>query len=119
MLMKVTIALETHSIDKTVEFWSKVLGFDCSGSYSDQWVELSRDAVSVMFSSPNQHQGFEKPYLTGALYLETDDVDTEWEEIGKKADVCYEIENFDYGMREFGVFDNNGYLIQFGQRIEK
>lgn len=31
--------------------------------------------------------------------------------------VCYAIENFGYGMREFGVYDNNGYLLQFGQPL--
>ncbi len=25
--------------------------------------------------------------------------------------------NFSYGMREIGVYDNNGYLLQFGQEI--
>ena len=32
--------------------------------------------------------------------------------------VCYPIEDFDYGMREFAIFDNNGYLLQFGQEID-
>jgi len=29
--------------------------------------------------------------------------------------VCYPIENFAYGMREFAIYDNNGYLLQFGE----
>ena len=34
-----------------------------------------------------------------------------------KAEVVYPIEDFDYGMREFAIRDNNGYLLQFGQEI--
>ena len=34
-----------------------------------------------------------------------------------KCKVCYPIETFDYGMREFGVYDINGYLLQFGQPV--
>jgi hypothetical protein len=26
----------------------------------------------------------------------------------------YTIENFEYGMREFAIYDNNGYMLQFG-----
>jgi hypothetical protein len=33
--------------------------------------------------------------------------------------VCYPIENFEYGMREFAIYDNNGYLLQLGQEIQK
>ncbi|MGQ0540780.1 MAG: hypothetical protein ACT4O9_02875 [Blastocatellia bacterium] len=35
-----------------------------------------------------------------------------------KALVCYDIEDFPYGMREFAVYDNNGYILQFVQEIE-
>jgi len=33
-----------------------------------------------------------------------------------KARVCSGIEKFESGMREFAVYDNNGYLPQFGQQ---
>ena len=35
------------------------------------------------------------------------------------AQVCYPIEDFHYGMREFAIFDNNGYLLQFGQPVAR
>ncbi|MFN5228579.1 MAG: hypothetical protein ACK5Q3_18600 [Planctomycetota bacterium] len=28
------------------------------------------------------------------------------------------LEDFDYGMREFAIYDNNGYLLQFGQSLQ-
>jgi len=31
-----------------------------------------------------------------------------------KANICYEIETFEWGMREFAIYDNNGYILQFG-----
>jgi hypothetical protein len=34
-----------------------------------------------------------------------------------KAKVCCGIEDFDHGVREFAVYDNNGYLLQFGQEL--
>ncbi len=38
--------------------------------------------------------------------------------IGDKARLCYDIETFPWGMREFAVYDNNGYILQFGEEIE-
>jgi hypothetical protein len=29
--------------------------------------------------------------------------------------VAYPLEDFHYGMREFAIYDNNGYMLQFGQ----
>jgi len=34
-----------------------------------------------------------------------------------KAEVACGIENIEYGMREFAVLDNNGYMLQLGQEI--
>lgn len=46
------------------------------------------------------------------------DVDALWESLKNEVDVVYEIENFGYGMREFAIYDNNGYILQFGQPVE-
>jgi hypothetical protein len=40
-------------------------------------------------------------------------------ELKDKAKICYEPETFEWGMREFGIYDNNGYLLQFGQEMEE
>jgi hypothetical protein len=42
-------------------------------------------------------------------------VDGLWQRLKDRARVCYPIENFEYGMRELAIYDNNGYLLQFGQ----
>jgi hypothetical protein len=34
-----------------------------------------------------------------------------------RARICYPIDNFEYGMLEFAIYDNNGYLLQFGQPL--
>jgi hypothetical protein len=47
-----------------------------------------------------------------------DDVDAMWRQVKDQAKVCYPIEDCEYGMREFAIYDDNGYLLQFGQEIE-
>ena len=72
-----------------------------------------------MLSKPNNHIPFEKPNFTGSFYFRTKDVDILWNAIKDKLNICYSIENFDYGMREFAVYDNNGYLLQFGCELSE
>lgn len=48
-----------------------------------------------------------------------DDVEDAWQRLKDAAHVCYPIDDFDWGMREFGIYDNNGYLLQFGQEIAR
>ncbi|HKD80926.1 MAG TPA: hypothetical protein VKH81_14610 [Candidatus Angelobacter sp.] len=44
-------------------------------------------------------------------------MDALWDEIKDRANVVYPLESFYYGMREFAIRDNNGYILQFGQEI--
>jgi hypothetical protein len=69
----------------------------------------------MMLARPNEHVLFDKIGFTGSFCFNTDDVEAMW--VKDKASVCYGIENFDWGMREFAIYDNNGYMLQFGQGI--
>jgi uncharacterized glyoxalase superfamily protein PhnB len=111
--------LWTENLRETVDFYVGVLGFAC-GELNDQWgwASLSKDHIGIMVAKPNEHTPFDKIGFTGSFYFNTDDVDTLWEKLKDKARVCYGIENFEYGMHEFAIYDNNGYLLQFGQAIE-
>ena len=105
--------LRTTDLKGTIEFYTTVLGFECEGS-SDEWASVRRDNVAIMFALPSEHEPFDGPFFTGSLYINPDDVDALWERVKDKARVCYPIDDFDYGMREFAIYDNNGYLLQFG-----
>lgn len=114
---RMTPMLRTWEMERSVAFYTDVLGFRCESS-ADGWAALARDGVELMLSSPNQHEGDTAPAFTGSLYIETDDVDALWEQVKDRARVCYAPEDFDYGMREFAIYDNNGYLVQFGEPID-
>src|SRR6185503_21212407 len=98
--------------------YTDVLGFSCNNYQpGNGWASLQLDNVEIMVALPNDHMPFDKPAFTGSFYFRTDNVDGLWQKLKDMTRVCYEIENFDYGMREFAVYDNNGYLLQFGQEI--
>jgi uncharacterized glyoxalase superfamily protein PhnB len=108
----------TKQLNETVNFYTDVLGFECAAYEEDWgWASLSKDGIEIMAAYPNATIPFDRPLFTGSIYIATDDVDVLWEKWKDKCRVCYEIETFEYGMREFAIYDNNGYLLQFGQEI--
>ena len=114
------VVFHVKDLARSRKFYTEVLGFECVAEQIDEdggWAKLTRDDAAIMLSSPNQHEEDKAPAFTGSLYMNTDDVDAIWETVKDKARICYRIEDFEYGMREFGIYDNNGYLLQFGQEI--
>ena len=108
--------LWTEDLKGSVDFYVNVLGFICDEISEELgWASLAKDDVALMLARPNQHTPYEKIGFTGSFYFNTDDVDALWSDLKDKARVCYGIEDFYYGMREFAIYDNNGYLLQFGQ----
>ena len=117
-VQQLTPMLYTKEMQATVDFYTNVLGFTCKNYQpGDGWASLQLDNVEIMLALPNDHMPFDKPTFTGSFYFRTDNVDGLWQKLKDMTRVCYEIENFEYGMREFAVYDNNGYLLQFGQEI--
>ncbi len=105
-------------MDGTIAFYTGILGFTLAAKNDDWgWASLYKDEVSIMLGKPNEHWPFDKPSFTGSFYFNVDNVDELWEQVKDKTTVCYHIENFEWQMREFGIYDNNGYLLQFGQDI--
>ncbi|WP_240409014.1 VOC family protein [Flavobacterium psychrotrophum] len=106
----------TREVKETVAFYTEVLGFECAVQ-EDYWAVLVRDEIEVMLSLPNPNLPFEEPTFTGSFYINTTEVDKLWDQVKDKCNICYEIDNFEYGMREFAIYDNNNYILQFGQPI--
>ena len=110
--------LRTADLKGSVAFYTAVLGFTLDAFEEEWgWASLRRDGIEVMLAAPNAHEPFERPSFTGSLYFRCDDVDAAWQILEDRAEVVYPLESFDYGMREFAVRDNNGYLLQFGQPV--
>lgn len=73
----------------------------------------------IMLSKPNAHEKSRKISFTGSFYFNVNNLVRLWEGLKDKVQVCYEIETFEWGMKEFAIYDNNGYLLQFGQPVDE
>lgn len=112
--------LWTERLDETIGFYTQFLGFILQEKNDDwQWASLEKDGVQIMLSKPNELENFNGIGFTGSFYFNVNNVDELWEDLKTKAKICYEIETFDWEMREFAIYDNNGYILQFGQHINE
>jgi hypothetical protein len=58
--------LRTWNIAGTIEFYSRVLGFQCTTHQPElSWATLHCGPVSLMLSGPNKHEGDVAPVFTG------------------------------------------------------
>ncbi|PZP45278.1 MAG: bleomycin resistance family protein [Pseudopedobacter saltans] len=111
--------LWTEQLEETIQFYCTILDFHIGEQNADWgWASLYKDDVEIMLSLPNKHEGFDKPKFTGSFYFNVENVEEVWSKIKDKTNICYPIEIFEWGMREFAIYDNNGYILQFGQEIE-
>lgn len=108
----------TMKLDETISFYTSKLGFTLDEKNDEWgWASLSKDGVGIMFAKPQDTAAAVKANFTGSFYFNVDDVEIYWNTLKDQANICYPIETFEWGMREFALFDNNGYVLQFGQDI--
>jgi len=118
-LLGLSPMLWTKHLNLTVGFYTNILKFNCDELNEKLgWASLSRDNVQFMLAVPKQHPEFKEAQFTGTIYIHTDDVEKLWKELKDKVEIVYPIDNFETGMREFAIYDNNRYIIQFGQEID-
>ncbi len=108
--------LWVRDLEEAIGFYRDQLGFAVV-KQAPGWVCLERDGVEIMLALPNEHEPFERLQFTGSFYFRVEDVDGIWNELKDRMVVVYPLEDFEYGMREFAIRDNTGYILQFGREI--
>lgn len=110
--------LTTEDIQGTIAYYTELLDFECdSHDEKGGWVSVRRDGINITFSVPGPQDSEKNSHFTGSVYIYADDVESIWEKIKGRVKICYPLESFSYGKREFGIYDNNGYLLKFGQLV--
>ena len=115
---ELTPIIWTNQLQETADFYTKVLDFKLDNLDMEHgWGHLSKGGVQIMFSLPRKDPGFSEASFTGVFYIYVNGIDELWEKLHNTTTVCYPIDDHAYGMREFTIYDNNGYRLQFAQSI--
>jgi uncharacterized glyoxalase superfamily protein PhnB len=112
--------LKVNDLNETIEFYRRLFGFHvCSlhpeGSQPDTCI-MAWGAIELLFST-GAHLGG-PPQLTGTLYFNLQGVAELFERVKDQVEVVWPLEEMDYGTREFGIRDCNGYTLAFAEPLD-
>ncbi len=114
---RVVPSLLVADMRRTLEFYIEKLGFTQTGFYpiesEPEWTEVRRDEVAIHFYVDAPHATRFSPSCSGTLYFYPDSVEALAVEWQGKVPFVWGPEVMDYGMREFGIRDPNGYYLAF------
>jgi uncharacterized glyoxalase superfamily protein PhnB len=116
---RVTAILKFGDVPATIEWYTRV-GFQLRGRHPEDeptWCELARDGVILQFL------GGETPWpgppsFTGTIYLYPDSVSRVYEDIKEHTTPAWGPEIREWGTRELGLQDPNGYFLTFTEPAE-
>lgn len=121
----VTPNLLVRDVTASVRFYTEVLGFTIELHVPDAppyvFASFARGGVKVFVNDLAGVVG-EFPQMTAGhtstLFIVVDKVDELFAEVSPRAQVAMPLKNQFYGMREFAVYDPDGYLVTFAQPIK-
>jgi hypothetical protein len=115
MADEVAAILKSNDVAATIA-WYQQVGFELRGIQPEEgaptWCEVARDGVVLQFLG-GETPWPEPPTFTGTLYFRPGDLDAFHEEIKGRVDPAWGPEVRDWGEREIGLRDPNGYFLTF------
>ncbi len=112
----ISVVFTTEDLTRSVKFYVEQLGFTCTLQL-EGFARVRLGAADIMLALPNAHVPWKGASFTGSIYLDVDNVDELWETLKDRVRVAYPIETMEYGLREFGVLDDNGNGLNFAQPV--
>lgn len=129
MIQTMTPNLMVKDVNKSIEFYRNVLGFELVATVPDSgtfdWAWMKHGTVELMFQTmPSLVQDLPefkgKPIgATQTLYTKVMDAKKLHGQIKDKANVVLGLKTTFYGMEEFSIKDPDGYLITFASEVKK
>jgi uncharacterized glyoxalase superfamily protein PhnB len=116
---KIMPVLRVADMQKAVTWYTQVLGFEViwrsPGDGGGENCMLQAGAIDLMLST-GAHLGGPST-LTGTLYFNVDGVEELFTRIKDRVAVVWPLADQDYGTREFGIQDSDGYLLAFAEEL--
>ena len=107
--------LKVVDLQRSIDWYANVLGFDADGPFAGDGAHcFVRSGDAEVLLSTGSHFGG-KPSFTGTLYFRVTGVDALFGRISGRAEVVWPLEAQEYGTREFGIRDPDGYILAFAE----
>jgi catechol 2,3-dioxygenase-like lactoylglutathione lyase family enzyme len=116
---RVTAILKADDVSATIDWYTRI-GFQLRGRYPEHeptWCELARDGIILQFlSGETPWPG--PPTFTGTIYLYPPSVSQVYDDIKEQVTPAWGPEVREWGARELGLQDPNGYFLTFTEPAE-
>jgi uncharacterized glyoxalase superfamily protein PhnB len=120
-ISKIVPVLQVAQMQEALDFYAGVLGFDvCWNKANDGGGDnamLQAGEANVLLST-GSHLG-KKPEFTGTLYFNMEGVQEFFDKIKGRVEVVWPLETMEYGQKEFGIRDCNGYTLAFAESLDE
>lgn len=111
-------ALLVRNMAETLAFYRR-LGFETTDWHPSEaeatWAQVRRDGVTLQFHTEAPEGTPPEPVCSGTFYLYPTSVTRLADELRGRVDFAWGPEVMEYGQREFGVRDPNGYYLAFAE----
>jgi uncharacterized glyoxalase superfamily protein PhnB len=116
-LKKTIPVLKVTDLQQSIDYYTVTFGFKLRWrSPNDGGGEncmLEMGDVCLMLSTGSHLGG--KPEFTGTIYFDMEGVEEFYEQVKDRVELVWPLEVMDYGTKEFGVRDCNGYTLAFSE----
>jgi uncharacterized glyoxalase superfamily protein PhnB len=112
--------LKVADMQRAVDFYAGVLGFTirwrADNDGGGENCMLAAGATNLLLST-GSHLG-DNPHFTGTLYFNMIGVQEFFERVKDRSEVVWPLEAMEYGQREFGIRDGDGYILAFAEPLD-
>ncbi|MFY0593951.1 VOC family protein [Roseivirga sp.] len=105
------------NVSETLLWYEEQLDFTTDFKWQNPptYAVISREEIKIHLTE--KEDDFEPSKTHTAIYIFVHDVDLLFQEFKAKGLVKGELENAEYGMRDFDLVDLNGFRLTFGQSV--
>ena len=127
MLESFTVLLNVEDVSAAIAFYGELFGFEVIQKFEEnnsiRWASLSKDQTQLMLNEhgerSNDRRRLSDSHLDVVLYIGVIDWDEIWRRVDQKGYSPSQIEIEDYGLRQFGFRDLDGYEIAVTGPLEQ
>ena len=127
MLESFTVLLNVEDVSAAIAFYDELFGFEVVQKFEEnnsiRWASLSKDQTQLMLNEhgerSNDRRRLSDSHLDVVLYIGVTDLDEVWRRVDQKGYSPSPIEIEDYGLRQFGFRDLDGYEIAVTGPLEQ
>ncbi|MFO0956586.1 MAG: glyoxalase superfamily protein [Isosphaeraceae bacterium] len=113
--------LKVSDLDRSLAFYTGTLGFSLvwrSGQDGGGENAMLKAGVASLLLTTGTHLG-DPPLFTGSLYFAMKEVDAYYDRLRGRVEEVWPLEAMEYGQREFGIRDPDGYMLAFAEDREE